>query len=320
MNDMVIKSNQLITASYYLSLNEIRLLDLALAELSDYEEGEKELTLMPDFVHVTAETYARVYNVSLDMAYVALKTASKQLFHRYFTYEAPSELYPSHKEIHHARWVHQISYIKDKGVVTLSFTKLLIKLAGKLKCSFSRYHLEQKAPLTSIYAHRLYEMMMQWRNTQNVPTISYVELRQRFEIADDEYTRVSNFKARVLDPAIKQINDLTDIKISYEQEKEGRHIVGFTFKFKYKQAKKKKEVSDDIKAKNGDLFTIEGLSDKQLGRITRSPLFQQDYASRVAPNSIQNQNMEAWTAHFVQELKKDATRFNKRPMKDYLNY
>lgn len=238
-NDMVVKSNKLITASYYLTLNEMRLLDLALAELTEYEECEKKLTTMPQFVEIRAEDYSKAYDMPLNQAYDAMRDASEQLFMRYFTYQVQSEMYPSHKEQRKARWVQEIGYVKGQGLVALSFTHALIELAGKLKGSFSRYHLEQKAPLTSIYAHRLYEMMMQWRGSKNVPYLTYCELRNRFDIADDEYNRVANFKARVLDPAVKQINELTDIIVSYEQYKKGRKIEGFIFKFKFKEAKKK---------------------------------------------------------------------------------
>ena len=43
-----------------------------------------------------------------------------------------------------------------------------------------------------------------------------------------------HFKARVLEPAIKEINEKTDIKAEYEQHKKGRVISGFSFKFKQK--------------------------------------------------------------------------------------
>jgi len=246
-NDMVVKSNKLITASYYLTLNEMRLLDLALAELTEYEECEKKLTTMPQFVEIRAEDYSKAYDMPLNQAYDAMRDASEQLFMRYFTYQVQSEMYPSHKEQRKARWVQEIGYVKGQGLVALSFTHALIELAGKLKGSFSRYHLEQKAPLTSIYAHRLYEMMMQWRGSKNVPYLTYCELRNRFDIADDEYNRVANFKARVLDPAIKQINELTDIIVSYEQYKKGRSIEGFTFKFKFKDTKKDKDTDTSSK-------------------------------------------------------------------------
>ena len=41
-------------------------------------------------------------------------------------------------------------------------------------------------------------------------------------------------KSRVLETAITQINEHTDIKATYEQHKQGRTITGFSFKFKQK--------------------------------------------------------------------------------------
>jgi plasmid replication initiation protein len=42
---------------------------------------------------------------------------------------------------------------------------------------------------------------------------------------------MDNFKNRVLDVAINQINEHTDIKATYEQHKHGRKIIGFSFSF-----------------------------------------------------------------------------------------
>jgi plasmid replication initiation protein len=49
-----------------------------------------------------------------------------------------------------------------------------------------------------------------------------------------------NFKNRVLDPAIKQINEHTDITVKVEQHKTGRSITGFSFKFKQNHKPKSK--------------------------------------------------------------------------------
>lgn len=247
--DMVVKSNTLIEASYSLTVQEIRLLDIALADLTAYEECEKKLLTMAEFVEVRADEYSKVFGVDMATAYTALREASENLFARYFTYSVQSEKFPSHVEHRKARWVWNIGYVEGQGLVKLAFTPDLIKLAGKLKGNFSRYHLEQKAPLTSVYAHRLYEMMMQWRNSKTVPSISYHELRHRFDIDDKEYVRMDNFKSRALDPAIKQINEHTDITVSYEQYKEGRKIAGFIFKFKFK--KSKSEVKKGLKEITG---------------------------------------------------------------------
>lgn len=303
-SDMVIKSNTLVSASYHLSLSEIRLLDIALAELSEYESEEKHVTTLPDFIEIRADEYAKLYNVTLQQAYTALREASEQLFTRYFRYEVQAEDYPSFTEERKARWVGEIGYVKDEGVVTLSFTKALVALAGRFKIGgkFTRYHVEQKAPLTSIYAHRLYEMMMSWRKTGDVPYIGYIELRQRFEIESTEYKRMSNFKSRVLEPALKQINDLTDIKVTYTQEKKGRKIIGFTFKFKFKETAKKKEEKrvyeqtdqrvreqTDQQQEQKKLRKIPSLSDEQINmfcfKIMKNYDFMRDYSNQTLGKS-----------------------------------
>jgi plasmid replication initiation protein len=47
-----------------------------------------------------------------------------------------------------------------------------------------------------------------------------------------------HFKSRVLETAITQINEHTDIKATYDQHKQGRTITGFSFKFRHKQQPK----------------------------------------------------------------------------------
>ncbi|MEK5782037.1 replication initiation protein, partial [Acinetobacter baumannii] len=61
------------------------------------------------------------------------------------------------------------------------------------------------------------------------------EFRKRIGVLDTEYTRTDNLKMRVIELALKQINDHTDITASYEQHKKGRVITGFSFKFKQKK-------------------------------------------------------------------------------------
>lgn len=257
-NDMLYKSNVLIESSYELTTAEIRLVDIALVELTEYARLEKALALV-EGVEVTAEQYASYCNVSMSSAYEALRDASKQLFSREFTYEIkePEKTKKKHeqlkksKKIRQSRWVSAVDYIESQGKVQLYFTPELVEMAGQLLENFTRLHLVNKAPLTSQYAHRLYEMMLQWRLTTTVPYITYAELRERFGIADDEYKRVSNFKLRVLNPAIEQINKHTDIEVEYKQHKEGRAIAGFIFKFKFKkQPEKQKTDTDTKKAKS----------------------------------------------------------------------
>ena len=66
---------------------------------------------------------------------------------------------------------------------------------------------------------------------------------------------MSNFKTYVLDFALKQVNQLTDITANYQQHKTGRTISGFSFAFKQKQERKKvKPKKANLTEKQLDLF------------------------------------------------------------------
>ena len=62
------------------------------------------------------------------------------------------------------------------------------------------------------------------------------DLRNKLGVLDGEYERMHHFKARVLDLAVSQINEHTDITVKYEQHKTGRAITAISFKFKQKKA------------------------------------------------------------------------------------
>ena len=72
-------------------------------------------------------------------------------------------------------------------------------------------------------------------NHRKTPIIELDEFRKRIGVLDTEYTRTDNLKMRVVELALKQINEHTDITATYEQHKKGRTITGFSFKFKQKK-------------------------------------------------------------------------------------
>ena len=85
------------------------------------------------------------------------------------------------------------------------------------------------------------------------------DLRFRLGLLPDEYALMSNFKNRVLDFSVKEINQHTDVEVKYEQQKQGRAIIGFIFKFKYKKnvmpQKELLEHQQMIESKLIDLFS-----------------------------------------------------------------
>jgi plasmid replication initiation protein len=125
----------------------------------------------------------------------------------------------------------------------------------RLEEHFTSYQAKQVAHLTSKYAVRLYELLIAWREAGKVPPIEISEFRNRLGLLDDEYTAMHNFKKRVLEPSIQQINEHTDITVTYEQHKKGRLISGFSFRLKQKvQPKIEKPVDPKRDPNTPDFF------------------------------------------------------------------
>ena len=147
------------------------------------------------------------------------------------------------------------------------------------------------------------------------------KFRDQLGVELGEYKRMGNFKLRVLDLAVQEINEKTDIKVSYEQVKKGRTIIGFKFKVLDKEKPKNTQKEGNVRdANTADMFTIEGLNDKQLGRIVRNPAFIAEYNHLVTPTSPAGQTAQGWEFEMINRLKKDASEFRKRPIKEYLVY
>ena len=95
----------------------------------------------------------------------------------------------------------------------------VVPLITRLEEQFSKYDIEQISSLSSAYAVRLYELLICWRTTGKTPVLDLTEFRKRIGVLDTEYQRMDVFKRGVLELALKQINEHTDITATYEQHK-----------------------------------------------------------------------------------------------------
>ena len=311
---LVTKDNSLIGASYSLGVVEQRLIFLAIIEARE----QKTLIEAGGLLRIYAQSYAEQFDVEKHTSYEAMKRAVEGLYEAGFAYSKLDER--SGKIGHYkSRWVDKIGYIDDLGCVELVFASDVIPLITRLEARYTEYELKQVVGLQSEYAIRLYELIIQWRSVGKTNPISLKELREKLGLVD-EYNRIEAFKRRVLDLAVKQVNEHTDITVEYEQHKNGRVITGFTFRFKVKKDKKKigAEVAGDNA--NSDMSTIDGLNDNQLGRIARNPSFIADYNELVSSTSQAGQDMKVWEVEMIKRLKKDALQFKKRPIREYLVY
>lgn len=228
-NDLVIKTNRLNQAFQTLSLAELHIVQLAIVDARDTGTGLNTDTPL----RINALRYADVFGTTRQNAYQRMKEAEESLFNRRFSfYDLDGKLVKS-------RWISQVKYFDNEGCIELVFTPAVVQGISRIdgvKEFFTQYLLSQTSQLKSVYSARLYELLIQWRSTKKTPIFELIPFREQLGISSNEYKLMSDFKKRILDLAVSEISEKTDIKVSYQQHKKGRVISGFSFTFKQKKS------------------------------------------------------------------------------------
>jgi plasmid replication initiation protein len=219
----VYKSNQIIEASYRLSLNEQRVILACIAQVNS-----KKALLATDEFELSAKDFADLFSVSEDRAYSELQAIAKSLYQRSVTIHNPDPKRPKLKKLE-TRWISSIGYFPEIGKITLCFAPKMLPYLSELTGQFTRYELKHIGNMTSIYSIRLYELLMQWKTTGK-REIEIDWLKKQFQI-EDQYSAIKDLKKRVIDPAIKDINTHSDYTVSWIQRKTGRNVTHLTFTF-----------------------------------------------------------------------------------------
>ena len=308
MSNLVVKTNRLNTVTQNLSLTEVRIMQLAIVDARETGKGlstDKPLT-------ISASRYAEAFGVSRQSAYEAILKAEKSLFDRRFSFLDDDD------KMVKSRWVQRVKYLDDEASIEVILTYDVVKEVTRIdgyEQFFTQYLLEQTAHMNSAYSVRLYELLVQWKTAKKTPVFELQQFREQLGVENNEYQRMYDFKNRVLDVAVKEINEKTDIQTSYDQVKRGRKIIGFKFVIKEKPKKTENNQRDP---NTSDMFMIDGLTDKQLWRISRHKEFISTYGSLAKGDA--GKSWSAYSDFIVGEIKKDASKFSKkRPIREYLD-
>lgn len=306
MGSLIVKSNTFVGASYGLGVVEQRLILLAILKARETDDVSEAIGRT---LTIHASDYMAHFDVDRATAYESLENAVNGLYESEYQY---IEIHSNGKrQTHRERFVSGISYSDGFGQVTLKFTSETIPLIIGLSENFTKYEIEQVSKLSSQYALRLYEVLAQWRSKGKF-TIQLAELRFKFGLLDDEYSRMDNFKRKVLDMAIGEINKHTDLTTSYEQHKQGRVITSFTFTIKQKPKTKQAKTPSDRDPNTPDMLTPIKMTDKQraifanrlselseMGDHAPIGMTKKDYAKQVESDLLDPQKAEFYRPYLA---------------------
>jgi plasmid replication initiation protein len=223
---LVCQSNALVQASYRLSLLEIQLVRFAIHQARETNTGLTPTAPCKISVSEFAKAFALQDTGNL---YRNLRDASARLIKRSVTiphYNAEAKL--SYTE---TNWLQDRNYCDGQGSLEVTFTRLVIPHFTRLDEEFTKYDLKVIGQLTSVHAVRLYELLKQYQKIGK-RELKLAEIRDYLQLGD--HYRQDNIKARVIDPAIEQINKFTDLRVNpkYQPIRTGRNITALLFKFR----------------------------------------------------------------------------------------
>lgn len=217
---VVSKHNDLVGASYRLSVAEQRLILLAIAKIDSRKP-------MPNGIVVTAHDFMSRYTVNKSDAYTQLQDAAKQLFNAKITSITGTG---KGRAIHEVRWVERCTYVKGEGRVELLFSTTVKPYLSRLIGHYTSYDLWRVSGIESTYSFRLFEMLMQYKS-KGWLYITVEELRRRLQLGE-AYERFSNLRSRVIDASVKELRNKCSMELDYELIKEHRTVKAIKFNFR----------------------------------------------------------------------------------------
>src|SRR5690606_37807613 len=131
-----------------------------------------------------------------------------------------------------ANWASSVKYRSGEGKIEFTFSPDLKPYLLQLKKAFTSYRLSNILSLKSVYSIRLYELMKKWQHIGRweVPIES---LREKLGAITKTYELYGNLKSRVLNPAVKEVNEKTDMQVLFKEIRKGRKVIKIEFTIKH---------------------------------------------------------------------------------------
>ena len=281
-------------------------LDILFMLLAMLDKNDKISTIYPIHVKDIEAITGRKWD------YQTLIQSTEDMGSRMFSIETET----SYEQI----WFFQsVKYQKGKGYFNVKLSEDIRPYLFDLKDNFTVIQLKSALLCSSKYAKRLYTLACQWRSL-GIISIPISELKEKLFLKDprgkepEQFTRISDFRKKVLDIAKRQINENTDIEFDFDIcNKRGPHV-----KKNYDTVKlfigRKKEIQMEINFKEPiqdqkDLaqITAYGIGDVVARRILKTGKmdeFRKVVAGLLEKMKEPNHGIKDPTAYLVAVLKK----------------
>jgi len=247
--EIIYKANLMVQkARYDLSITEQRVVSYAISQINPRDTAFTEYTLelndLYDICCLKKESYTELKNI--------IKKLSDKSW--WLTIEDHNHNGKSCESL--VRWFNTLRVNRGTGKIIVKFHEdmfpFLLELHKRYEeygDFYTNYKFKFVLPMTRRYSIRLYELLKSYSNNREW----FFELDKLRHLLDsDTYQRYPDFRVRVLEPAIEEINKYTDILVGYEARKDGRKVSEIVFYIR------KKDKIQEMYAHQAGLTKLEG--------------------------------------------------------------
>ena len=221
MEYSVVKRNDLIQRSrYHLTTQEQKIVLYLISKIKPEDDDLKLYEFkIKDFCEVCGidETSGRNYE--------ALKNTVKNLTDKsvWIMLDDGSETV--------ARWIERPYINKKSGIIRIKLDEFMKPYLLEMKKHFTAYSLYFTLAMKSKYSLRIYELLKSFQNMGQYE-LEIEQLKKKLFAV--KYERHQDFRIKVLEVAVQEINAYSDISVTYELKKQGRKYEKIKFYMRLK--------------------------------------------------------------------------------------
>lgn len=125
--------------------------------------------------------------------------------------------------------INGFEYDDETDEFTVSTTaRVCDLLRSYLEVGYTPINMENYISLRNSYAKRMYDLLRLWSGTKTKISYTLDELKEMLML-ENKYSKYSDFRRKVIEPSIKELNESKMFEITYKENKTGRKVTSLDF-------------------------------------------------------------------------------------------
>ena len=215
----VVKANEIVQrARYDLNITELKALAFVLSKIKPTDAEQPEYTFsIKDYCQVCGIDYKNGGN------YEYIKSTLKGLRDKSFWLQDEKGNETT------VGWLGKVKINKGSGKVSVKLDEDLQQYVFGLFENYTQYELLSTLPMKSAYSFRIYELLKSYAFTKK--HVFDIDELKRLLMAE-HYINFKDFRKKVVEVAVKEINLYTDIEVMWEPVTKGKKVIQIKFDIK----------------------------------------------------------------------------------------